>query len=122
MEKFAKFLLVGVLNTLFGYGIYLLFLFLGCHYSVAAFMGTVLGVLFNFKTTGLLVFRNKNNKLIFNFVYVYVFGYIVNVLCLGIFNFFNINLYIAGGFLLLPMALLSFLLLKKFVFGEENVS
>ena len=68
---FIKFLAVGVLNTLFGYGIFALLLFIGLHYAVASILATICGVLFNFKTTGTLVFNNNDNRLIFKFISVY---------------------------------------------------
>lgn len=123
MSKFVKFLFVGGLNTLFGYSIYSLFLFFGFHYALASLLGTVLGILFNFKTTGFFVFKNKDNTLVGRFFVVYLFVYIINVGFLRLFEFFNINLYIAGFVLLLPMALLSFFLMKRFVFsGDKNAS
>lgn len=120
--QFIKFLIVGVLNTLFGYGIYALCLTLGFYYTIAAFLGTVLGILFNFKTTGILVFKNKDNKLIFKFFGVYCLLYLLNIFLLGIFNYFKFNLYIAGLILIFPMALVSYYLMKNFVFGERYVS
>ena len=65
---FVKFVLVGILNTAFGYLVFALLLFLGLHYTLAVILSTIAGVLFNFKTTGTLVFKNHNNKLIFKFV------------------------------------------------------
>lgn len=35
-ELFIKFIPVGILNTIFGYGVYVLLLFLGAQYSLAA--------------------------------------------------------------------------------------
>jgi putative flippase GtrA len=118
--KFIKFLFVGGLNTLFGYGIFALLIYLGLHYALAAGLGTVLGILFNFKTTGVLVFKNHDNRLIFKFFGVYGITYIVNVLALSVFNFFQISNYIAGAILILPMAVLSFILFKKYVFKEAG--
>lgn len=115
-HTFIKFLFVGGLNTLFGYGVYALFLKLGFYYTSAVFWATVLSILFNFKTTGYLVFKNKNNRLIFNFLGVYLIVYLVNIFCLKLFDLFSFNLYFAGFILLLPMALLSFFLLRTFVF------
>ena len=61
-HKFIKFLFVGGVNTVFGYSIFALFLFLGMHYAVATLFATILGILFNFKTTGVIVFNNKDNR------------------------------------------------------------
>lgn len=119
--EFVKFLLVGGLNTAFVFFVYSFFLLLGFHYAFASLLGTILGIIFNFKTTGTLVFQNTKNGLIFAFFGVYCVVYFINVLCLKVFNYYNINLYFAGFVLLLPMALLSFFLMKSFVFGEKNV-
>ncbi len=119
LVRFIKFLSVGVLNTLFGYGIFALFLFLGLHYSLALLFGTVLGVVFNFFTTGRIVFQNNNNLLIFKFVGVYIIIYFLNLLFLTIFDMNHFNLYIGGLLLLAPMAILSFLLNQTLVFNRR---
>lgn len=116
--QFIRFLAVGGINTLFGYGVFALFIFLGCHYSIAAFMGTVLGILFNFMTTGRLVFNNRDNRLIFKFVMVYGVVYGLNVLGLKIFHLLNVGNYLGGALLILPMALVAFTLNKKMVFSS----
>lgn len=115
-SQVIKFLAVGVLNTLFGYGMFNLFLFLGFHYVMAVLLGTILGVLFNFKTIGTFVFGSKNNRLIFRFVMVYVVIYLLNILFLYIFTLLNFDVRIAGAILLVPMAVVSFGLNKFFVF------
>ena len=63
-RMFIRFLLVGALNTAFGLGLYCFFVYIGLSYKIAVLLSTVLGVLFNFKTIGSLVFKNKNNHLI----------------------------------------------------------
>jgi putative flippase GtrA len=55
-HKFARFLLVGALNTLFGYFLYGSLILIGINYKLAALLATIQGVLFNFQTTGRLVF------------------------------------------------------------------
>ena len=115
---FVRFLLVGGLNTAFGYGCFAIFLFFGLHYSVALFLSTVLGVVFNFKTTGVLVFKSSDNRLIFRFVMVYALVYGVNLAGLALFTSLGVVPYIGGAILVLPMALLAFLMQKKFVFSN----
>ena len=114
--KFIKFLFVGGLNTAFGYGIFALFIFLKFHFAVASFLSTVLGILFNFKTTGTIVFKNNDNKLIFRFFAAYGIVYALNVLGLKLFKIIHFDMYLAGFILLFPMAIVSFILMKKFVF------
>lgn len=119
--KFIKFLFVGGLNTAFGYGIFALFIFLKFHFAVASFLSTVLSILFNFKTTGTIVFKNNDNHLIFRFFGVYGIIYVLNVLGLKCFKFFDFNMYLAGFIMIFPMAVVSFILMKKFVFVSKKV-
>jgi putative flippase GtrA len=125
-HKFARFLLVGVLNTLFGYFLYGTLILIGLDYKLAVLLATILGVLFNFQTTGKLVFGSKNNKLIFRFVLVYVVTFLLNVEVLRIVDAIDIGIeqktkmLIAGAILLLPMAVISFILMKLFVFREGS--
>ena len=117
MHYFVKFLLVGILNTVFGYSIFGIFIYLNIHYTIAVLLSTVLGVLFNFKTIGKLVFKSHDNRLIFRFVFVYFIVYILNISGLWFFKSLGYgNMYINGLILIVPLALVSFLLNKKFVF------
>lgn len=113
---FRRFLAVGVLNSLFGYGCFAFLIFLGLHYSLALLLATVAGVLFNFKTTGYLVFRSSDNRLIFRFAATYAIVYIANVSILKSLLLVGVDLYYGGAILILPMAALSFILNKRFVF------
>ena len=119
-KRFIKFLFVGGINTAFGYGIYALFLFIGLHYSLAVFLGTVLGVIFNFKTTGSLVFKNKENKLLARFFAVYGITYLLNIIGLKLFITIGFNSYTGGAVLILPMAVVAFILNKNFVFNSDK--
>jgi len=111
-----RFLLVGALNTLFGFAVFSLFLYLNFHYSLASFLGIVLGILFNFKTYGSLVFKCRDNSLILRFVLFYAVLYAVSVVCLWGFNSMGVNLYYANAIMLLPLSALSFYLNRNFVF------
>ena len=120
-NQFIRFLFIGGVNTLFGYGVFSLLLFLGLHYSLAALLSTILGILFNFKTTGVIVFNSRNNSLIFKFFGVYGVVYVLNVLGLYLFSLVGISAYISGAILILPMACVSFVLNKKFVFKSVSI-
>lgn len=115
-----RFLLVGGLNTLFGYGMFSLFIFLGLHYSMAVAVAMVINVLFNFLTTSTIVFKNRDPRLIARFVAVYGVVYAANVGGLRGLHHFSDNNYICGAILVLPVALLAFTLQKKFVFNKAS--
>jgi putative flippase GtrA len=119
-RTFLRFVIVGMINTAFGYSVFAFFLYVGLHYSVAALLGTILGVLFNFKTIGLLVFRKGKNSLIFRFSGVYAFTYSLNVGSLKILKMNGVNMYLAGAILLAPMAIITFSLNKLYVFNDDR--
>ena len=115
-KQILNFILVGILNTFFGYSIYALFITLGFNYIWAVLFATILGVLFNFKTIGKYVFGSHENTLIVKFFSVYVVVFIVNVIIIKIFKTYNFNDYISGAFALIPSATVSFVLNKFYVF------
>ncbi|MFM6404510.1 MAG: GtrA family protein, partial [Microcystis sp.] len=67
-SKFVRFLLVGVINTLFGYSVFALMICLGLDYRYSLLIATICGVLFNFKTIGGIVFKDQNNRLLARFI------------------------------------------------------
>ena len=119
-NHFIRFILVGILNTIVGYGLFALFIYLGLHYSLAVLFSTILGVLFNFKSIGKLVFNSNNNERIYHFIGVYILLYLLNVSGLwGLSSIGMENMYVAGAILLAPLAIISFILNKNFVFNQE---
>jgi len=123
-HKLVRFFLVSGINTAFGYGLFAFFLFLSLNYSIALLISTIIGIIFNFKTIGRIVFKNKNNLLIVKFFGVYLITFLCNLGCLSIFKYFNVNLYIGGALLVIPIGLFAYSLNSKFVFkdlkSEEN--
>lgn len=142
-NKFIRFLFVGVINTMFGYGLFVLFIWFGMHYSIALLCSNILGILFNYKTTGYIVFANQSNRLILQFFLVYGVVYLFNLLELYLLDKSNVYEYILSfpildflyelplnlnkvgdvigqAITLLPNAILSFLLNKIFVFKESG--
>lgn len=117
-RQFVKFIFVGILNTAFGYAIYSLFIYLNMHYSVASLLATVVGVMFNFKSLGVLVFRSSNNRLIYKFISVYLITYLLNIMLLSVLNNYY-NPYISAAILIIPLALVSYFLNSRYVFGKK---
>ena len=117
---FVKFILVGILNTAFGYGAFALLMYTGLHYSAAVVLSTIAGILFNFKTTGVLVFKNKDNSLIFKFIAVYTLVCITGIIILRLAEISHINLYFAGLVSTGICAVTAFLLNKNWVFKKHH--
>ena len=114
---FLRFLVVGGINTVFGYSVVALLIMLGLHYVLAVLLGQICGILFNFKTYGTLVFKNRDNRLILRFFGVYLFTYLLSIGLLKIFDMYNVNVLVAWAIMVLPIALISFLLMRRFVFN-----
>lgn len=118
-KTFIRFILVGILNTLFGVGLYCIFIYIGIPYRIAVLLSTVLGVLFNFKTIGTLVFKNNSNKLIFRFLFVYVITYLINIGLIRLLLIIGLNEYYAGIFSTPVVALCTYGLQKHFVYKNK---
>lgn len=119
--NFIKFLFVGGINTIAGYLFFVFFLFIGLHYAIAAFISNICSIIFNFFSTGKLVFKNTNFALFFKFFLVYLNSWIVAVVFIHLYKIFvNNNEYLAGFIILIPNAILSYILMKFFVFKTNS--
>ena len=118
-KRFIRFVMVGIMNTAFGYGLFASLIYMGLHYAVANIIGMIISILFNFKTIGNLVFYNNDNRLIFRFVTVYAVNFAFGLTGLWIFDQFGVSMYIAGAILPFPAAILTYILQKTFVFRSN---
>ena len=118
--RLVRFLVIGAVNTAFSYVIYALLVLIGLHYSLATLISTILGIIFNFFTTGRIVFRNMDNRRIIRFILVYALTYLVNVLFLkGLVDGFSMDKLLAGALVTLPVALLSYYLNSIWTFRDS---
>lgn len=111
---------MGAINTLFSLTLYWIFVYFGVHYTLAVFISSMLGILFNYKTTGKLVFENDSNKLIFKFFTVYFFTYLLSVGGLKLLFMMGFDKYNGAIIIAIPMAVISFFLNKRFVFIKKE--
>ncbi len=120
-EQFILFLIMGGVNTAFYYALYSLLIYAGLHYAAAVGIATVCGVLFNFQTFGRVVFKDFQTRLLGRFAGVYVVVYLANVAGLKALELAGLrDKYIAGAALVLPVALLGYILNKTFVFNRSE--
>lgn len=94
-SKAIKFLGAGILNTVFGYGVYIALLYVGMPYWLALLTSTIMGVVFNYLSFGRLVFnRNESWPVFGRFVVAYALIYCVNAMLLSLLiNYLLINPY-----------------------------
>jgi putative flippase GtrA len=116
-RRFLVFLLVGALNTAVGYGLFAAFIFLGADTTLALSAATTLGVLFNFKSIGRLVFASGNVRLLPRFVGIYAVQFGVNLLALKALERAGASPLLAQLLILPPLAILSFIMMRHFVFA-----
>lgn len=77
--QFLRFLVVGALNTAFGYAVFAGLVLAGMPPMPALVVTYVVGVVFNFATTGRLVFGHAGWEPFVRFVAAYVAIYLFNV-------------------------------------------
>ena len=58
-QRIAKFISVGLINTLVGYAIYAILIAANISYFLALFVATIAGVTFNYFSIGRLVFKSS---------------------------------------------------------------
>lgn len=119
--RLLRFFVVGAVNTVFSYLVYVVLILIGAHYNLATLISTILGIIFNFFTTGRIVFRNMENKRFVLFVMVYAFIYLVNILLLRwLIDGLVMDKLLAGALVTLPVALLSYILNANLTFKDKR--
>lgn len=118
-----RFLFVGGLNTIVGYGIYALAIFLGINYFIANIISTVLGVIHSYFWNRYFTFRSRDKALneIFRFISVYIISFIVgNIVLFTVVNKLQVNQYFAGMINLIFTTLISWFGHKYYSFRGNN--
>lgn len=119
--KIIKFLSAGLINTVFGYSVYALLLFINTPYLIALFVATVAGIVFNYFSFGRMVFNGVGGWFVFGkFVVGYALIYGANAVLLGaLTRDFHINPYL-GQVICIPVSvLLSWLLMNYWVYKND---
>ena len=114
-----RFLVAGGVNTLFGFVVYSFCIIAGGAVWAALLVGTVSGTIFNFFTTGGYVFRELSLARFPRFVICYLLVYGINLAMIELLFMWMNNKILPQAILILPMALLSYLLMGRFVFSSK---
>ena len=116
LHRVARFLVVGVGNTVFSYAVYAAGVLLGLDSAIALLVAMVVGVIFNFFTTGRIVFQSRNHRLLPRFVGVYIVIYGINVGLLRFLQALGLDPLLAQALCLPITVTLSFLAMRFWVF------
>jgi putative flippase GtrA len=120
LRTFARFLVVGVLNSAFGYLAFAVLLF-WLPRPVALLCSHLLGVAFNFHSTAIGVFNQYRYRLVGRFVIAYAVVYLFNLGLLEALCRVGQLPDLAAQAIAVPFsALFSFVLLRAFVFQGRS--
>jgi putative flippase GtrA len=86
---------------------------------LALLLARVVGTIFNFFTTGGFVFRLLSFNRFPRFVACHLFVYGINLLLMDVASIFIYNKIISQTIISIPLALLSYFLMNRFVFYQK---
>jgi putative flippase GtrA len=115
-----RFLLVGGLNTLFGYVLFTAFYLLSHQRQMSLVAATCVGVVFNFFTTGRLVFASKGYRTMIPFGLGYVVVLVANMAALEGLTRAGMPTLAAQAIALPAMVVLSYLINRYFIFARAG--
>jgi len=120
--RFIRFIIVGVVNTAASYGFYVAQLYVGIPYIIAGTISFVTGIFFNYFVTRRFVFDMPTQKHTFMYYIAYnVFLYFFSIAMLWLFvDICKLNPYMAGLMSLPINAIVSFVILRGFVFRQRH--
>jgi putative flippase GtrA len=116
LQRIARFLLVGGINTVFGYAIYAGLVLLTGKITLSLLISSIAGIIFNFYTTGKIVFKSSDKSLFWLFLAVYGVIFLCNLVSLKYLLFLGFGPLLAQIILLPIIAAITYVLQKKFVF------
>lgn len=119
-KRLIRFGIAGLLNSVFGFAIYGFALVLGVPLWLALLFGLLAGIVFNFITTGGYVFRDLSAKRIPRFVAAYAIVYLANLILIWTIIHWLTDRIMAQAVITAPLAVLSYVLMSRFVFVEER--
>ena len=105
---------------MFGFLIFGICEFLGTNINLAIFVGMLSGIIFNFFTTGGLVFRQLSIKRLPLFIICYLAIYAINVFLFAKLSIIIHSTIITQAILTIPLALISYLLMSNIVFRKVS--
>ena len=117
-HQFVRYVLVGICNTAFSYGVFALLFYVGLDYRLASLLALLLGIVFSFTTQGTIVFRGATRVTFVKFVVAWGFMYLFNIALIAMMRRASIDTYLAGAIATVPVTLVSYLVLKFAVFGR----
>lgn len=120
---FLRFILTGGINTFLGWCVFSLTFLICKNEAISLFSSILFALIFNFLSHGIVVFRSLPFSRYFIFALVYFLLYLINYFILKIILHLSGFSPILIQLLVVPIiAILSFILLSKFVFVPSRIN
>lgn len=119
-KRLVRFLLVGILNSIFGFLIFSAMVWLGHGSMMALLAGNAAGLVFNFFSTGGLVFQTLALHRFPKFAACYASMLLINYALLGILAPLVNSTIVAQAILTLPMAALAYAIMTFWVYKTRK--
>ena len=118
--RIVRFLIVGSINASLSLGVYYLALhFMGLPYYAASALSVIFGVVVGFKAHGAFVFQNEGN--FFRYIGIWFFIYLANTAAIWLIRPMTGDYW--APIILLPLVvLLSYVLMKKFIYIKSSTA
>jgi len=118
-HRIRRYYAVGVINTIFGYGIYSLLIFMGLTMYMAQAIGHIIGVSFNYFSYSKHVFQNTPASKS-RFLVSYVLNYFIGLASITLSAQVSSSPYATGLYATLIISLTNFFILSRFVFPRNK--
>jgi len=118
-----RFLIVGAINTLVGYGVYALLLSFNVNYLISVTISTIIGVINSYIWNRYFTFKSKARATseIARFALVYLISYCFSIVFLYfVVGIFGLNPYISGVLNIIATTTISWFGHKNFSFKSER--
>lgn len=119
-HRFSKFILIGIINTVFGYSVFSLIYLNSLSYNLALFLSTAIGIIFNFFTTGRIVFSNRSWRALPPFFFSYCVALALNFVVLNSLVYAGMTPLLAQAAALPVIVVTSYMINARFVFRNAS--
>jgi len=117
--ELSRYYKIGIVNTVFGYGLYSLIVFVGVNLFLAQIVSHVTGAIFNYYTFSRHVFHGTKAN-VFSYAGSYGVNYLLGLAALAIAHSFVKSPYLSGFMALVAVSVVNYFMLKIFVFRTRR--
>ncbi len=110
-----KYFFVGLINTLISFGSFSVLYYIGFHYFIVSMLNLILGVGISYYNHRKFTF-SKSGDFLERFTPIALIYFIITNIILYVADSFGFNIYITYLFILLPLSLVNYFVLKLYVF------